>query len=162
MLKKKLVLFLSIFLLVGVTYTTQNVRGHPPSSMSLSYNTVSEELTVSITHNVGDPNDHYVFRVRIWVNASIVNTSQYTSQPSSSTFAYIYDIIAGNGSSIQVTADCIQGGSITRFITIGSSNGQNEGPAIPGFLEIVPIIAISVFIITIKVFQIRKNTIKES
>jgi hypothetical protein len=163
MSKKKLILLLSIFLFIGMGYTISNVRGHSPSSMTLNYNLVSEELTVSITHNVANPNDHYVDRVRIWVNASLVNTSLYTSQPTSSSFAYIYNIAAKNGSTIQVTTDCSISGSITRSINVGFTNGQTEEPAIPGFLGTIPTISISIFIIILLIkrkFNAKKTNSK--
>ena len=139
-----------------------NVRGHSPSNMSLSYNSVSEELSVSITHNVATPNSHYIWRIRIWVNASLVNTSQYNSQPTTSTFVYQYNIVAGNGATIQATADCIQGGSITRSITVGSTKGQTEQPTIPGFYGLIPILVVSGLTITFLIIITRKINLKES
>jgi hypothetical protein len=162
-LKKKIFILLSIFLMIGVLSTSLNVRGHEPSNMSLSYNSNTEELTVSITHTVSNPNDHYIYRVRIWINASLINTSLYTSQPSTSSFSYVYDIIANIGASIQVTADCNQGGSITRSITISETNGQTDGePAIPGFLGLLVIVSITIFITTFTIIKKRKFIQKEN
>jgi hypothetical protein len=167
MTKKKFLLVLSFFLLLGVTLSTVNVRGHSPSGMSLSYNSNTDELTVSLTHSVSNPSTHYVFRVRIWVNASLTNTTLYTSQPTTSNFAYVYnDVVADIGATIQVTADCNQGGSITRSIIISGTNGQTDGdPTIPGYMGILAITIASIIITTFiilkkrKVYAISKNEI---
>jgi hypothetical protein len=106
--------------------------------MSLVYFPITDDLRVTINHTVADPNNHYIYRVRIWVNGSLVNESLYTSQPSTSQFTYYYHpIIAYTGAWIKVTAYCNQGGSITRSL------GQPPDQEIPGFLGLIPIIAFS-------------------
>lgn len=141
-------------LLIGISSNILNVKGHTPENMSLSYNTITDELTVAITHNTANPSTHYIFRVRIWVNASLVNESLYTSQPTTSSFSYIYNINANTGASIQATAYCSISGSITRSLTVGGSNGQTDGqPTISGWTGIIIVVSISVFITTLLILR---------
>jgi len=158
MSKKKILYLLGIFLVFLITMTTLNVKAHSPSSMSLSYDSTSEVLSVTITHSVSDPNSHFIESVEIKVNGSTAINQPYTSQPSSSTFTYQYDITAGDGATIQVIATCNQAGSITRSIAIGDdSNGQNGDSTISGYLGTIFLIGISVaFSIPIIYKKIRK------
>jgi hypothetical protein len=156
MSKKKFLLFLSIFFIICLLSPTLNVRGHTPAEMSLSYNSVTDELTVSISHSVSNPTTHYIFRVRIWVNTSLTNDTAYSSQPTTNNFAYVYNIIANIGATIQVTGNCNQGGSVTRSITVGNTNGQTNGEStIPGFLGLISIVILSILGITYLI--IKKN-----
>jgi len=145
MSKRKFLYFLGIFLIFLITMTTLNTKAHTPSNMSLSNNSNTEILSVTITHSVIDPNSHFIESVEIKVNGSTALNQPYTSQPTSSSFTYQYDITAGDGATIQVIATCNIAGSITRTITIGDvSNRQNGDSSISGYLGIIFLIGISV------------------
>ena len=139
--KKNIYYFLSIFFIVFLTIAGVNVRAHPPDDMSLEYNSGTNELEVSITHGVSDNTSHYVVSVVVRVNGSIDQTEFYTSQPHVGFFIYEYTVITNNGSTIQVTATCIQGGSITR--TLGGENTPTDG-AIPGYIGLYLVLIVSV------------------
>jgi hypothetical protein len=155
--KKKILLCIIFFITISISLTSFNVRANSPAAISLEYNTTTGVLSVEITHNIGsdDPNTHYIESVEIKVNDVIVNTTIYSSQPTSSTFTYQYNITAEVGDTIQVTAVCNIVGSITRSITVGSPAG-----GIPGYLGIVLILIISIsllgFIVKKKLKLVKK------
>jgi len=104
--------FLVIAAFVGLV--VHPAAAHAPSDMSLSYNELSKELVVTITHQVPNPQAHYVREVRVTINGTVVNDSQYTSQPASDTFTYTYPVLPTPGDTIEVTASCSIAGSISR------------------------------------------------
>ncbi len=141
MLKKKTYYALSVFFIVFLTIAGVNVRAHPPDDMSLEFNSGTNTLKVSITHGVSDNTSHYVVSVVVRVNGSIDKNQFYTSQPDVAFFIYEYTVITNNGSTIQVTATCSQGGSITR--TLGDVNDPTDG-AIPGYMGLYIVLVVSV------------------
>ncbi len=146
--KKNKYYFLSVFFIVFLTIASSNVRAHSPQDMSLDYNSGTNTLKVSITHGVSDNTSHYVFSVTIRVNGTIDQTQTYTSQPDLLFFTYEYTVITKDESTIQVTATCNQGGSITK--TIGPSNGPTDG-AIPGYIGLYLILVVSVITLLLKI-----------
>jgi len=149
--KKNLYYVMSVFFIVFLTIASINVRAHPPDNMSLEYNPGTNTLKVSITHGVSDNSSHYVVSVVVRVNGSIDQTQFYTSQPDLLFFIYEYTVITNDGSTIQVTAVCSQGGSITK--TLGGTNEPTDG-VIPGYVGLYLILFVSVITL---LFKIRKK-----
>lgn len=146
--KKNTYYFLSVFFIVFLTIASVNVRAHPPSDMSLEYNSGTNTLKVSITHGVSDNSSHYIISVIVKVNGSIDQTQTYTSQPDIIIFTYEYTVNTNDGSTIQVTATCSQGGSITR--TLGGPTETTDG-AIPGYMGLYLILVVSVITLILKI-----------
>jgi len=140
MLKKSYYAF-SVFFIVFLTIAGINVRAHPPEDMSLEYNSGTNTLKVSITHAVSDNTSHYIYSVIVRVNGSVVHSPTYTSQPNLGFFIYEYSVTTNNGSTIQVTASCSRGGSLTR--TLGGTNQPPDG-GIPGYMGLYLVILVSV------------------
>jgi len=109
--------------------------------MALSYNSSTNVLRVTITHGVPNNTTHFVVSVEVKVNGSIDQTHPYTSQPDLNIFIYEYTVITNDGSTIQVTATCIIGGSITK--TLGGTTIPGGGE-IPGYMGLYLILVISV------------------
>ena len=144
-----LISFLVVCFLIGLFGTS--VTAHSPSEMMLGYESVNQTLEVSITHQVSNPDTHYIYNIILKKNGETVNSYDYTSQPSSTSFTYTYDINATNGDVIAVVANCIQGGSISNDVTItaeGSSSGS--GSSTPGFELITILTAITLAFILLK------------
>ncbi len=146
--EKKKYYFISVFFIVFLTIASINVRAHPPQDMSLEYNSGTNTLKVSITHGVSDNTSHYIFSVVIRINGSIDQTQTYTSQPDIIFFTYEYTVITNIGSTIQVTATCSQGGSITK--TLGGTTETTDG-AIPGYMGLYLILVVSVITLLMKI-----------
>jgi len=58
--RNRLVSFIMFLTLLSFIFTSFNVNAHSPSSIMLSYNKNTKELTVDITHEVSDSSTHYV------------------------------------------------------------------------------------------------------
>jgi hypothetical protein len=120
--------------------------------MSLSYDSTTNELQVDISHQVSNPNTHYVYKIVIKING-VTNISQdYTSQPGSS-FSYTYeDIDAVESDTFEVTALCNQGGSISKELTVSSEiiSETDDKSSTPGFEFIIFITSIITIIIPLK------------
>lgn len=138
-MKSYLIFGFVIFILFSI-----NASAHSPSSMSINYDKETKMLSVSITHIVDNPEDHYIYNITIEKNNNFYKSFDYTSQPSSSSFTYNYnDIDSINGDMFSVTARCIKGGQISKSLTVGSSTGDTNTP---GFEIIFFIFAIALIL----------------
>ena len=139
--KKKIYYLISIFSIIFLTLASINVRAHPPQGLDLDYDSNTNTLTVSITHAVSDNTTHYIFSVVVSVNESVVLSPTYTSQPDLGFFIYEYSVTTNEGSTIQVTASCSEGGALT-----STWGGTNQPPAggIPGYMGLYLVILVSV------------------
>jgi len=142
MSKKNIYYFITVFFIVFLTIAGVNVKAHPPDDMALSFNSGTNTLTVTITHGVSDNTSHFVASVDIRVNGSLVQGHNYGNQPSLTIFIYQYTVITNDGSTIQVTATCNIGGSITR--TLGGTPPAPNGGEIPGYMGIFLVLVVSV------------------
>ena len=110
----------AVFAIAVLVFTTcflaMPASAHPPSDMSLSYNELTGELRVSVTHAVPNPGLHYIKEVTVSINGKVVNDSRYTSQPTLDTFTYTYPVETVTGDEIKVTATCSLAGSISRTL----------------------------------------------
>jgi len=112
---KTKIIMISLFISL---LTSGTAYAHTPASMELEYDFNSQQLSVTITHNVASPNDHYVERVEIYKNDALYMIENYISQPSTSTFTYVYDVEAIGGDDLEVTAICSISGSITEQLSV--------------------------------------------
>ncbi len=106
-------LILSIFIITPVA-----VYAHAPQDVSLSFNKESQTLTVKITHKTPSPGSHYINKVEIKKNGTVVSTNEYKSQPSKDKYEYSYKIQASGGDRIEVKASCNFFGSKTADLSI--------------------------------------------
>ncbi len=119
-MKTAVAIFLVFFLMSAVS-------AHSPSNMELEYDMDNQRLKVVITHEVTDPLSHYVYKVDIMKNGSLYTTEAYQSQPSPSELIYFYIIDAKKGDTLDVFAECNQGGSITRSLKVEPSSVKKPG-----------------------------------
>jgi len=134
-----LISFIVVCFLIGLFGSS--VTAHSPAEMMLSFESVTQTLEVSITHQVSNPDTHYIYNIILKKNGETVNSYDYTSQPSSTSFTYSYDINATKGDVITVVANCIQGGSISDDVTITTEGGSSDsGSSTPGF-ELIMILS---------------------
>ena len=139
----------AIFFVLSILILSFIAVAHSASNMSLSYNSTINELQVDITHQVSNPNTHYVNNIIIKINGETNLSSDYSSQPGSG-FSYTYTgIKLSEGDVIEVTATCNQGGSISKQLTISSEGVSNNGDdsSTPGFELILFIISVIAFLI---------------
>jgi len=156
MIKKRMICVIAIISVIYITSATLNVKAHAPADVSLDYNSNTEVLTITIVHGVSS-DDHFIKFVYIRVNGSEVIDKEYTSQPTSSTFSYTYNITANEGARIQATATCSIGGDKTECIIVGSGS-CDQGRGIPGYLGLMIILGITAIILsTITYKKVRKR-----
>jgi hypothetical protein len=105
------------------------VSAHPPSDMTLTYNELSKDLQVTITHTVPNPQEHYIKEVIVTINGRVVNDSRYTSQPTPDTFTYTYPVMTKPGDEIEVKASCVLYGSLTRQLYTTGTLATTPPPA---------------------------------
>lgn len=135
-MKMVLMFGLIIFFILSV-----NVTAHSPSAIDINYDIESEELVVRINHLVSDSTTHYIYNITVEKNNIFYKSFEYTSQPSSSSFTYTYSgIVGATGDMFSVVARCIQGGQISKSLTVGSGTQDN---GTPGFEIIVMVCAIA-------------------
>lgn len=120
---------LGIFLL-GVTAPVL-VSAHAPSTMQLEYDSSSQTLQVTLTHDVSDVTTHYVYRIQITINGADIITKEYEGQPTDSQFTYTFQIPVSPGDVIEVTAECNLGGSITERLEVGTTRTTAAETEVP-------------------------------
>jgi len=73
---------------------------------------------VTITHDSENVNTHYIYKVDIVKDGAAYNTTMYTSQPDAHQFTYRYNVTAGDGDILAVTASCVLFGSLTTTLNV--------------------------------------------
>ncbi len=96
----------------------QPVSAHSPENVQLEYDSYSQVLKVTITHNTSSPDSHYVKKVTIVKNGSVLSTNDYDSQPEKDTFTYSYGVSVEDGDTFEVTAYCSIFGDKTNTLVI--------------------------------------------
>jgi hypothetical protein len=97
----------------------QTSLANAPKDVTLSYDSQSQVLIVTITHKSPFPNYHYIKIVEIKKNGSVVSTNKYENQPDQATFMYSYKVPAAAGDTLEATASCSLFGSKTTNLTVG-------------------------------------------
>ncbi|MCK9196499.1 MAG: hypothetical protein M0P16_05885 [Syntrophales bacterium] len=105
----------AIFAMTSLCPTT--VNAHAPQKVLLAYDGATKTLSVTVTHTRFSES-HYVEKVVIKKNGTVVATQEYKSQPSE-TFTYTYKVDAVSGDTLEVKASCSRFGSTSEKIAIG-------------------------------------------
>ncbi|MBK5114004.1 MAG: hypothetical protein KGD59_12750 [Candidatus Heimdallarchaeota archaeon] len=138
--KSSLILISAFLLIIGFTINSMDISSHSPASLTLEYDFSQQELTANLVHSVANMNTHYIFEIEIRINDIFDSLHNYTSQPTLSVFSYTYNITAVVGDIIEVTAECIQGGSQTKQITV---TNNTVTPAVPAAQVCIILIGLS-------------------
>ena len=132
---KKVKYIFVVMMLVAVAFLTMQVVAHNPQDMQLEHDFDNQELSVTITHVVLNPNNHYIYKVEIIKNDVPYLEELYTSQPTLDVFTYTYPVEADIGDKLKVIAYCSLFGSITKTITVLGDNQPPSAPIIDGPLS---------------------------
>jgi len=116
-------------LLLSTIFLVNPVLAHPPQDMVLDYDLGTSELAVTITHESPAPTIHYINLVEIELNGELILSEEYSSQPTTDVFTYIYSLTAEIGDVIAVTSYCNVQGAITKSITVRDPT-QDEPPIV--------------------------------
>ncbi len=109
-------ILISLFLIVSLFAST--ITAHPPSGIELNYDQAKMMLEVTISHRVGNPNNHYVESVVVTRNGETVLEKEYSEQKDRSKFTYRYDLSAENGDTFSVNAQCNRFGNVSGSMTV--------------------------------------------
>lgn len=101
----------------------------PPSDIVLQYNSNTQTLSVTITHQTSSPTFHFIKYVEITKNGNMISSNTYESQPDKLTFTYTYKIVAVEGETFEVTGRCSIWGTKTVSYTPGKPVAANMDPA---------------------------------
>lgn len=140
-------LIITVLLFIVALMISTTVPAHSPSDMELSYNKETGQLNVTISHSVDDKNTHHIEEIIINKNGDEYEKESYNSQPDNSKFTYTYDVDASEGDTINVKANCNQGGDIESTIEITEEGvkEKDDSPFIP-FLIVIFLLAIMSFL----------------
>jgi len=105
----------TIFVMTSLCPTT--VNAHAPQKVLLAYDGATKTLSVTVTHTRFSEG-HYIEKVVIKKNGTVVATQDYKSQPSE-TFTYTYKVDAASGDILEVKVSCSRFGSTSEKITVG-------------------------------------------
>lgn len=106
--------------LVCFTVSPGLAIAHSPKAVTLSYDSASETLKVTITHTSKFTGTHYINKIEVMKNGAVILTKEYESQPTEDEFSYAYQIPVGAEDVIEVKASCNIFGSKTTKLTAGS------------------------------------------
>ncbi|MEG1641687.1 MAG: hypothetical protein RR272_01110 [Synergistaceae bacterium] len=103
--------------IIAVLFSTA-AFAHPPKSVSLSWDSKSEVLTVKAEHKVNSTTQHYVISVAVTQDGNQLAQKRYTSQTSADSFSdNIHLKGLKSGSKISVSLTCnIMGTAQTDYI----------------------------------------------
>ena len=107
-----------LFVLMIFCFHPQVSYAHAPQDVKIEYDSGSQTLAVTITHNSPFPGFHHIKTVEIMKNSAVISTVQYDTQPDKSPFTYTYKVAAAQGDKMEVTATCNMSGSKTETITV--------------------------------------------
>ncbi|HDQ03597.1 MAG TPA: hypothetical protein ENN23_03370 [Deltaproteobacteria bacterium] len=113
----KFCITLMMILFAAFCISTQQAYAHAPQNIELAYDKNEQTLKVTITHKSAF-GFHYINSVVIKKNGVVVSTSNYENQPDPATFNYTYNIAAGKGDTLEVTAICNLSGSRSATLAI--------------------------------------------
>jgi hypothetical protein len=123
-----------VLVVVSLGMLIGGVLAHPPADVVISYDDTTGDLIVSVTHQVDDPIKHYIEKVTVKLDETILINPVYTSQPDRTSFTYRYNLpqLKGSSGDVRVDLQCSQFGSRSGTLTLhGASTPVAPGNAVP-------------------------------
>ena len=126
-----------VLALISLVVLSGGALAHPPAEAAVTYDDITGDLVITITHQVDDPATHYVKQVTMRQGDAALIDKSYTSQPDKSSFTYRYNLPQLKGSSGEITADarCSRSGSRSGTLILSGTPapvapaGAAPGPA---------------------------------
>jgi hypothetical protein len=125
------------YLIIGImalSALTGSALAHTPAGVEVSYDGMSGELGVAITHQVEDPVTHYVKQVTVRQGSTVLIAQTYTSQPNKKAFTYRYYLpqLKGRVGEIRADVECnIVGARSGTLYMVGTTVAGTPGAATP-------------------------------
>lgn len=96
------------------------LQAHGPKKVELSFTRAESVLTVTVQHPVGDPGDHFIKRIRVWVDGELAEDRSYEKQSGNlnqrDTFA-LGEVKPGTEIKVKATCNKIGAGSATLTVS---------------------------------------------
>jgi hypothetical protein len=116
----KIIFTLLFFALTIFCFSVQISYADAPKDVTIKYDSAAQTLSVSITHKTSF-DFHYIKKVEIKKNASVVSTVNYDKQPKDVPFTYTYKVEAKDGDKLEATATCSMSGSKTATTVVSKA-----------------------------------------
>ncbi|MBN1470220.1 MAG: hypothetical protein JW925_00440 [Syntrophaceae bacterium] len=114
----RFLLVVSLFALTIFCFSLQISYADAPQDVEIKYDSLTQTLTVTITHKSSFTGFHHIKTVEIKKNSSVVSTTNYDTQPKEVPFIYTYKVEASPNDKLEVTVTCNLSGSKTAAITV--------------------------------------------
>jgi hypothetical protein len=105
-----------LVMVIGLLMASTQAAATSPRYMRLQFQ--PNTLTVIILHFSPITKIHYVYKVDVEQNGTLIDSQVYQNQPRFFFFIYTYDINATTGDQLNVTAYCSLFGKLTRTTTV--------------------------------------------
>ena len=100
---------------VLIAVCLQPAYAHSPADITMSYNAAREELTVVVSHQVGNPRSHYIETIALFRDGVEVKEETYMSQENAQSQTAVFRLAdVKPGEDISVEASCNRGGSMRK------------------------------------------------
>jgi len=107
-----------LVMMIGFVFVTSLAYAHPASEVVLTLDAGTKELSVNITHQVSNPERHYIDQVNIMVNGKAVINEVLTKQTTAAGETLKFPLPDVNsGDIINVDTHCNKGGNLANEIT---------------------------------------------
>ena len=117
----KAVAIIVLTALVLVTIEACPVHATAPTEVDLEYNLDTQALWVNVTHEVPNPQNHYVELIEVFKNGLFQLNRTYPEQPYFYGLNDTFTIAASGGDNLTVTATCSRGDSLSNWIIVSES-----------------------------------------
>lgn len=109
----------ALFLCIVVCAVCPAVYAHPPSDITITYDTTTKVLKAVISHEVSNPEKHYIAKVEVDLNGKEVIAHQLSRQDNFNTQTVSYLIPdAGVWDKLSVEASCSISGKLKKEIQV--------------------------------------------
>jgi hypothetical protein len=115
----------SVLIMAAVLAMLPVVSGHDPSEMELTFNYLTQTLTITIEHDVDDGEEHFINHTFVYRNGELAHESNWTFQEGD-LFVDTLQFGADDGDEIRVVATCNQGGEIEETIEADIPGGDED------------------------------------
>ncbi|MDP3731486.1 MAG: hypothetical protein Q8R31_00430 [Candidatus Omnitrophota bacterium] len=99
---------------------TENAYAHPPSDILITYDTATKTLKAVITHQVSNPQNHFINKVDVSLNGQEIIEHKLSRQDNNTdqTVSYLIPDAKG-GDTLAVEAYCNISGELRKEIKVG-------------------------------------------
>ncbi len=116
-MKKTVSVILVCFFILSVSL----VYAHPPSNITITFDSKTKMLTAVITHQVSNPATHYIYKVDVGLNGKEIISQQISRQDNNNAQTVSYFIPdAKPGDSLSVEGYCNISGKLEKEISVAS------------------------------------------